>query len=78
MTKYSEKLFLFMYDRAKKTGPAPDVCVCGSDLVAQEVLETLQRHGISMHVIADNEISSKSFWLTTHDDLAKLPVGGRN
>jgi hypothetical protein len=78
MVKYSEKLFLSLFEGLKKVGTIPDVCVCGSDLIAQEVLETLYKYKISMHVICDQELSAKSIWLTTHDNLSMFPTGGQN
>ncbi len=78
MVKYSEKLFLHLFNLAKKTGPVPDICICGTDLIAQEILKTLHKHGITMHVIADNEISAKNFWFTTHEGLAQIKGNGIN
>lgn len=67
-----------MYEDLQKVGPKPDVCVCGSDLIAQEVLNTIYKHNIAMHVICDVGISARSIWLTTQDNFAKLPGGGSN
>ena len=78
MVKYSEKLFLHLYNGLVKAGGKPDVCVVGSDIIAQQVLNTLHKQGLSMRVIADNEISVKSLWLGSHDDYAKFKSNGQN
>ena len=77
MPKYNEKAFLSMYHGVMKaSGKTPDLCICPTDLVARDVLDTLYKHGISMNVIADDAIHG--LWIGCEADLGLLPLGGKN
>lgn len=78
-TGFSMKLFKHMVESTEKTsGKAPDVCVVGTDAMAEDVRAAIEELGYSMAVVADDELSPKRVWVTSLNALGELPLGGRN
>lgn len=67
-----------MIEGIQKRGGKCDTVVVGSDEAAYQVRSALAELNLDFHVIADNEISSRSITVTSQDALAQFPGGCRN
>lgn len=73
-TGFSVAAFKATYDGiTKRAGRPPDVAVCGSDAMAEDVRAACQELGLDLHVIADKEISPKRVWLTSLSSMDLIP-----
>jgi hypothetical protein len=62
----------------KLSGIEPDIIVCGSDETAKQIRGSLDELNLDLHIIVDDELSKKRYWITTQKALGEFEGGGQN
>lgn len=78
MSKFTQALKAGIDGVRNKSGTEPDTIMCGSDEVAEQIRKSLTELGLDMHVIADDELSPKRYWITSQSALGNFKGSGQN
>lgn len=71
--------FRSMYEGiVKACGKPPEVAVCGSQAMAEDIYSAAEILGYSLAIVLDDELSPRRFWLTNMEALSGFPGCGLN
>jgi hypothetical protein len=76
-TGFDIKAFKASYDGMLGRS-TPNLAVCGSDALAEDIRASCEVLGLEMTVIADDELSPRRYFLTTVEGLSLFKGSGQN